>query len=306
MKNGGREELCRVDIGESEHPHWLESDVFRDGVRTVNGCMLKNYSKGMHIHDFYEGNIVTSGSGIHYIGNSAVRAECGDVFIVPPGVRHGYGGGEGFDVYHFHLSWAFMGKHSAELSLIPGFRMLFGVEPLVREYGNAGYYLKLDRDTLVEIAPLLDGLRAHSRSSDAASAIMASSFAVLLIANLCRAYSRTEDCPTADSDTAFLGSIAYVYENYGKKITVDDLSRMAAMSRNSYIAKFKRATGTTPAELITDRRISAARLLLSDSAMPLAEIADEVGFFDASHLVREFRKRVGVTPAEYRRTSRGR
>lgn len=44
----------------------------------------------MHAHSFYEINIVVSGYGRHYIEGTNCRAEAGNVFAIPPKVRHGY------------------------------------------------------------------------------------------------------------------------------------------------------------------------------------------------------------------------
>ena len=43
----------------------------------------------MHNHSFYEINIVTSGSGWHYIENQCMKAKLGSGFVIPQNVRHG-------------------------------------------------------------------------------------------------------------------------------------------------------------------------------------------------------------------------
>ena len=53
----------------------------------------------LHIHDFYELNIIISGDGRHYIGNRNVPTQKGDVFIIPPDISHGYFTDGSLDMY---------------------------------------------------------------------------------------------------------------------------------------------------------------------------------------------------------------
>ena len=84
---------------------------FTDDLPGVTAYVMRDYSIGMHIQDFFEINIVTRGYGMHYIGEGCAAASVGDVFIIPPHVRHGYTGGKGFDVSHFIVSDGFI-KHN--------------------------------------------------------------------------------------------------------------------------------------------------------------------------------------------------
>ena len=73
------------------------------------------------------------------------------------------------------------------------------------------------------------------------------------------------------------------------------------MSRNSYITKFKRVTGQSPARFIKLHRIDMAKRMLTETSMSEAEIAQEVGCVDVSHLIKMFYSEVGMTPSAYRK-----
>ena len=51
-------------------------------------------------------------------------------------------------------------------------------------------------------------------------------------------------------------------------------------------------------------RVERARLLIQEGASDLASVALEAGFADQSHFTRVFRRLVGTTPGEYRRSAR--
>lgn len=67
---------------------------------------------------------------------------------------------------------------------------------------------------------------------------------------------------------------------------------------------FRERLGTSVGELVRQRRVEAAARLLVSSDRSLSEIGYETGFADQSHFTRTFRRHVGMTPGEYRR-SRG-
>ncbi len=65
----------------------------------------------------------------------------------------------------------------------------------------------------------------------------------------------------------------------------------------------KTETGRTARDFINDRVLSAARKLLSDETMSIAQLSQKLGFEYPQHFVRFFKTHTGVTPSEYRRTS---
>jgi AraC family transcriptional regulator len=68
---------------------------------------------------------------------------------------------------------------------------------------------------------------------------------------------------------------------------------------------FRKAWGCSPGELLRWRRTDRAAELLRETTRTAAQIAQEVGFVDQSHLTHAFRTRIGLTPAAYRRVFRG-
>ena len=115
----------------------------------VHAYMHGNYRCKMHAHQFYEMNIISSGEGRHYIGDTYVPARVGDVFIIPPEVNHGYYAGDALDVCHLLLRADFMSSYRAELSHLPAFALLFDIEPQIRRTSGRGYNLHVERAELV-------------------------------------------------------------------------------------------------------------------------------------------------------------
>ena len=92
----------------------------------------------------------------------------------------------------------------------------------------------------------------------------------------------------------------YIDTHLSEKISVSQLAREAGYSEYYLAAKFKKETGMNVVEYVQNKRIEKSRLLLRSTQMSIQEIADEVGFCNASYFAKNFRKAQGISPAEYR------
>jgi transcriptional regulator GlxA family with amidase domain len=83
-------------------------------------------------------------------------------------------------------------------------------------------------------------------------------------------------------------------------LSVDSLARRAAMSPRNFARLFKQELGKTPARHIEDLRLEAARRQLESTSRSTDEVADACGLASAEVLRRLFRRRMHVTPGQYR------
>ncbi|MCY1389885.1 RCS-specific HTH-type transcriptional activator RclR [compost metagenome] len=80
--------------------------------------------------------------------------------------------------------------------------------------------------------------------------------------------------------------------------SVAELADRSGMSRASFAAHFRKIVGITPADYLTNWRISLTQKRLREGR-PIALIADEVGYESPSALARTFRRKVGASPKEW-------
>ena len=107
-----------------------------------------------------------------------------------------------------------------------------------------------------------------------------------------------------DPDRDFLLKVKEAIENNisDPDFTVERLSGILAMDRITLFRKMKRLTEFTPSNYIREvRMIRAESLLLSNSNLPISEIAYSVGFGNPKYFTQLFRERFGATPSEYRK-----
>ena len=273
--------------------HSLALEVFdvRESV-LARGFLAKNYSIALHDHDFYEINIVMSGSGTHLIEGNSFAAARGDVFVIPPGIVHGYNSAsEDFNVYHLICKVGFFRRFEGELESFRGFRLLFEVEPYLRRQNKkAALSLTLCELSLISgQLELYEAMRGdRSECGDAVRALHALTligYLSGLMADGARAAALKED----GDKRGIMRAMEYVGSNLSGKLTVDILASVALMSRATFIRKFSAVCNTSPHEYVIRERVKEARRLLS-LGRGRAESAQAAGFFDVSHMERTLRK----------------
>jgi AraC family transcriptional regulator, transcriptional activator FtrA len=93
----------------------------------------------------------------------------------------------------------------------------------------------------------------------------------------------------------------FVRAHPGQAHTLASLARRAAMSTRTLQREFRAATGLAPHAWLIGERIARARELLESTRLSAQAIAQRAGLKSAESLRHHFRRRVGTTPAAYRR-----
>jgi PAS domain S-box-containing protein len=92
----------------------------------------------------------------------------------------------------------------------------------------------------------------------------------------------------------------YIMQNYRGHIAVEDLAEITGMSVRQLERRFKSLFRVTPVVYVNRHRVQKACLALRNSEASVTDVALQVGFYDSSHFVRQFRRFMGMTPTEYR------
>jgi transcriptional regulator GlxA family with amidase domain len=100
----------------------------------------------------------------------------------------------------------------------------------------------------------------------------------------------------------FAATREWALHRLGKPLTLEILARHAAVSARTFSRRFAEDTGYTPMEWILRARIDMARELLELSERAVEQIAADVGLGTGANLRLHFRRLLGTTPSEYRRT----
>lgn len=94
-------------------------------------------------------------------------------------------------------------------------------------------------------------------------------------------------------------AVEYINEHYHYDLSLEEVARSAGLSSYYFSHIFKKETGKTFIEFLTDVRIEQAKRLLSDSEFNVSEISRRVGYQDPKYFSRVFKNLVGVPPSKF-------
>ncbi len=107
-----------------------------------------------------------------------------------------------------------------------------------------------------------------------------------------------------DSHESVRSARRFLEHHYSSSITIEQLSRDAALSPYYFIRLFRRVYRQTPHQYLMQQRISRAKELLRNTDLPITEICMSVGFESLGSFSTLFRKVAGVSPSAYRSSVR--
>ena len=105
-------------------------------------------------------------------------------------------------------------------------------------------------------------------------------------------------------DQEVAAAIRFVREHATEGIRVSDVIKIARNAPTTLERRVKKTLGRTIKAEITRVRLSQAKLLLSETELSIAKIADRSGFSEPKYFCEVFRKHEGVTATEYRQRFR--
>ena len=97
--------------------------------------------------------------------------------------------------------------------------------------------------------------------------------------------------------------IDYIKQHYSERFTVEKLSQIANFTPTYFIRKFRDYTGYSPISYTNIVKLEEAKYLLEQTSDPINDIMEKVGFFDAAHFSKIFKKHYGFSPTKYRETA---
>ena len=93
--------------------------------------------------------------------------------------------------------------------------------------------------------------------------------------------------------------LSYLHENYGEKITLEDVAKQVGLCKSECCRFFKRQMNQSLFDYLLDYRIGRSLPLLQEGASTVAEVASQVGFSNPAYFSKVFRSRMKQSPREY-------
>lgn len=245
-----------------------------------------------HFHDFVSLIFIHSGSCSYTVDDILYPVKKGDLIICNPGVRHEKRINTGDEIVEFHI-----GVNNLSLEGLPPDCLIS------REAYPVIFLGKYEQ----EFFRCCSEIFYEQEKGEPGYELMLKSLVMRLIVLVLKAM-HIDDISEVDpifsfenyDKTAIVSSItAFINENYIKNISLNKISRNMYLSP-VYISKiFKEEVGDSPINYLIKVRLSKARELLEEGRMSIKSISKSVGYEDAYHFSKLFKKYYGTAPSRW-------
>ncbi len=251
-----------------------------------------------HYHPEVELTLITYGRGLRFVGDSIERFDAGDLVLLGSGLPH---------------TWASDAKSRNHRSVVVQFLPAFWGG----EFGSLPEMRRVSDLIERSARGLVFAGRARQRAEKIMTDLSASRSSpidkllslISALAELCRDANVRTLCRTATN--------AVVSEQVGRRVrtvldrvhadivelpTQAELAESVGMSPQAFSRFFKRQVGKTFVGYVNEWRVGLACRSLLETDDPITAVAIDSGFDNLSHFNRQFRRIIGCTPSDYRRT----
>jgi AraC family transcriptional regulator, transcriptional activator of pobA len=213
----------------------------------------------------------------------------GDVLIVPAGEPH-----RRLDAEH-SVYWGL--SFCAPCFAAEGAAGL--LEPFERVRDGAAAVVHLPGERQKFVLDLFRELEQLNHEAGAAREAVRRSLLTLILNEIDRAAGPAE-VRAAVGKSVVVESLRFIERHCLERLTLGEVAAAVRRTPTYVTSELKRATGKSAVEWIISGRLAEARRLLAHSDERVEVIAERVGYADATHFIRLFRRAHGATPTAWR------
>lgn len=233
----------------------------------------------MHLHSYYELEMVLEGSGEQNLNGTVYPLEKGSIYFLTPIDFHSVTPKQPMQVVNLSFD---------ETVLAPQLRLLFMNR-------RENYSFPPDSPFNKKLQTLFELLQEENNSSDEHTQQCRRDLLELLLYTVARGKSHE----TMVSDQLHR-SMQYMFRHFREDISLEEVARQSGYTPNYFSALFHQTTGEKFVDLLGKLRLNYAKMLLQSTDYSVTEVAERSGFGSASAMHRNFQKALGMAPSKYR------
>jgi len=254
----------------------------------------------LHDHDFFEIVLVLGGKAKHQIYGTKYEISKGNILIIPVHQGHAYFNAENLEIVNALFDQAELEQAAFDLPELTGYQKLFSKSNSSSFPAKRKGCLNIPPAKFVAVVSLLTDFISEIEAKRPGYKAMAASLFIQAIGVIVRCHEHINTPPLLLSRLE--QTLDFIETHHNENISLDQMARLAHMSRSSYQRSFRKLTSTSPIDYLVNLRIrKASSLLLCQPELNITEIAMRVGFSDSNYFSRMFRKITGHTPRDFRR-----
>lgn len=262
---------------------------------------LEQFPKTTRKNNFFELIYVVSGTGIQIINNNQFQYRAGNLFLVTPQDIHSFEILTPTKFFFLRFNEYYIKTNSQNGLQDTVQRMEYILQNASH---RPGCILKNTVDKPL-IASLIESVINEQTNQQIYHQKITEQIVNAIITIVARniALKLPKNIKEATGETV-LEILYYIQENIynPKQLKASVISEHFNISLNYFGKYFKKQTGETLQEYISNYKLRLIEARLLNSDMRINEIADELHFSDESHLNKVFRKHKGINPSEFRKT----
>mgnify|MGYP004557996707 FL=1 len=249
----------------------------------------------LHWHKEMELIYIKKGKGQIQLETNNYEGEAGDIFLVPPGTLHSIHRINGHVMEYENIIFGvnFLGEGAADLCASEYFVPLASGKllPPAKMSEGESYYEELKRS--------LNQMEELCEAKEKGYELGVKAALLQMIFILIRRFPNVKEVSSPDRERLkeVLGEIS---ARYSENISVADMAEFCGWSSSHFMRWFKKMTGDSFISYINDRRLTDAAEALRRTDDKILTISEDAGFANLSNFNRQFKKRYGMTPREYR------
>ena len=240
----------------------------------------------MHIHNFFELEMIIEGKGKTVINGNEYPLCPGTVYIMRPSDTHNLIPDEGTTINLRNFSFL----ENAVSDEIIDFLISNSIDNIIQ----------LSEDKLRTIYALHDLIYQCQSDNNSDNNKISLKASDLMLSIIVKEMNHT--CKEINNKH-ILSSINYMREHFSEDISVDDIAEHIGLSVPYFSSTFHASLGTKCKDYLTSLRIAHARKLIKTTKKSITDICYESGFNSFSSFHRAFVKIVHTTPAKYIRST---
>lgn len=268
--------------------HHINSQTFNPEVLyVVDFWNEKENLRGLHHHDFIEISVILEGFVEYVFNDQKTTLGAGQVLLFNPGISHNEIHPENIQSHELHIGITNISFEGLRRNFFPNKSPLLDLGQhhgsflnkawqLTKEFNNHDYHYQLmGKGIIIEmLALILRGLEKKQTNQ----------------------MSLPLSKKKKNKQTLVNHAIYYLENHHEEDIKLETLAEMLYISPTHLSKIFRENTGISPINYLIQIRLKRAKELLMYTDLSVKEIAETVGYQDASYFSKLFKKNYGLAP----------